>query len=140
MIVAHCKDCRAEGITTWRSAPHPGPRCTSHWNAEKRRRRLHAAGRRVLANFNISPEQYDALKAIQGGRCAICQRATGAAKRLAVDHDHTCCPGPTSCGQCVRGLLCGPCNDLLGHAHDDPAMFYRAVDYLRSWPSLEAGI
>lgn len=140
MIVALCVDCRAEGVTTWRSARHPGPRCYTHWHIELRRRRMAAAGRRVENVYGITPEQYDTIKAVQGGRCAICQKATGESKRLAVDHDHTCCPGSTSCGRCVRGLLCGPCNDLLGHAHDDPAFFYRAIDYLRSWPSLQAGI
>jgi hypothetical protein len=27
-----------------------------------------------------------------------------------VDHDHACCPGENTCGQCVRGLLCNFCN------------------------------
>jgi hypothetical protein len=62
------------------------------------------------------------MLAAQGGLCAICQRAetklqpqTGLPHRLAVDHDHTCCPGQlTSCGRCVRGLLCASCNLSLG--------------------------
>jgi hypothetical protein len=101
---------------------------------------VHAAGRRVERVYGLTPEEYARLYEHQGRRCAICRRATGATKRLAVDHDHGCCPGPSSCGRCVRGLLCSVCNDLMGHARDDPAFFHRAVDYLRAWPSLGAGI
>jgi hypothetical protein len=134
-----CKDCRAEGITTARPAPHPGPRCVTHHRA---RRKVRAAGRRpaALRRFGITPEEYAQLFAAQGNRCAICRRATGATKQLAVDHDHSCCPGPTSCGGCVRGLLCGPCNGMLAHARDDAELFHRAVRYLREWPSRTAGI
>lgn len=131
-----CKDCRAEGVTTLRPAPHPGPRCTTHHRAEQRRKRLAASGRHVQRTYGITPEEYAKLLQVQGGRCAVCRRATGRTKRLAVDHDHTCCPGPTSCGRCVRGLLCGPCNDEMAHARDDPEHFRRAIRYLNEWPSL----
>lgn len=135
MATPVCKDCRAEGVTTVRPAPHPGPRCVTHHRA---RRKVRAEGRRpaALRRFGITPEEYGKLYEAQGRRCAICRRATGATKRLAVDHDHTCCPGPTSCGRCVRGLLCGPCNDEMAHARDDPEHFRRAIRYLNEWPSL----
>ena len=58
-------------------------------------------------------EQYDALLSAQGGVCAICSRPP-TKQFLAVDHDHACCPGSRTCGQCVRGLLCGHCNRQLG--------------------------
>lgn len=126
-----CKDCRAEGLTTApRPAPHPGPRCVTHHRAKRKRDKERAHGLRVEAGFNISKERYDQLKAFQGGVCALCRRATGATKRLAVDHDHSCCAGKTSCGKCVRGLLCGPCNSVLSHARDDVEFFRRAVEYL----------
>lgn len=94
----------------------------------------------VSRTYNLTPEQYDALYRAQGGRCALCRRATGASKRLAVDHDHACCPGPVSCGRCVRGLVDSVCNDILAHFRDDPVAFERGAAYLREWPSKRAGL
>jgi hypothetical protein len=92
----------------------------------------------LRSQFGLTPAEYARLYEAQGRRCAICRRATGASKRLAVDHDHSCCPGPTSCGGCVRGLLCGPCNSVLAHVRDDPETLQRFVRYLASWPSRQA--
>jgi hypothetical protein len=89
--------------------------------------------------YAITPEVYAALYRLQGGHCAICQRATGERKRLAVDHDHSCCNGPTSCGQCVRGLLCKSCNQTLGRFRDSPEAFERAAAYLRHPPARDLG-
>lgn len=133
--VQRCKDCPPDGRL--RPAPFRGPRCATHHRAETRRQRLAAAGRYVQRTYALTAEEYTRLYELQGRRCAICRRATGATKRLAVDHDHGCCPGPTSCGKCVRGLVCGPCNDVLAHARDDVAFFHRAAQYLRAWPALE---
>lgn len=60
--------------------------------------------RRMLQCFQLTPEAYWALWDAQNGRCAICLGRSS--RRLSVDHDHSCCPGKTSCGKCVRGLLC----------------------------------
>lgn len=136
-----CKDCVVEGITTLRPAPHPGPRCQTHHYRRKKAVRL-AAHRTVKeAQFSLGPGGYDKLLAAQGGACAGCGRVPGPrAKRLAVDHDHTCCSGTTSCGRCVRGLLCHRCNDVLAHMRDDPEKLIRLARYLREWPSLKADL
>ena len=49
-----------------------------------------------------------------------------------VDHDHDCCPGQSSCGKCIRGLLCLTCNRALGLLKDDPMRVRAAADYLEN--------
>jgi hypothetical protein len=132
-----CKECEAG---TKRPAPHPGPRCATHHREEMLRRRKAAHDRRLAQVYSITPAVYAALYRLQGGTCAICQRATGARKRLAVDHDHSCCDAPTSCGRCVRGLLCKSCNQMLGRMRDSPEAFERAAAYLRYPPARDLGL
>jgi hypothetical protein len=132
-----CTDCTAEGVTTQRKAPHPGPRCATHHRAKRSQRKDAAWERRLEATYSITAEQYEAIYEAQGRRCAICRRATGAKRRLAVDHDHACCNGPTSCGRCVRSLCCSTCNKLLGHIRDDLETAERIVHYLMDPPGKE---
>lgn len=49
---------------------------------------------------------------------------------LVVDHDHSCCGGNQSCGRCVRGFLCGPCNTAIGMLHEDPTVIHHAAEYV----------
>lgn len=135
-----CVDCVAEGRPLTRTAPYPGPRCYTHSLAKKRARRVSAKDAHVQRTYSLTPEQYNALLAFQGGKCYICGRRPGR-KRLAVDHDHACCPGPISCGRCVRGLVDSHCNHkIIGWLRDSPEAFERGAAYLRSWPSRRAGI
>jgi hypothetical protein len=62
----------------------------------------------------------DRMLAEQDGRCAICQEKC---EKLVIDHCH-------QHGN-IRGLLCRPCNALLGMCQDDEAILRRAIDYLR---------
>ncbi|MEU8327286.1 endonuclease VII domain-containing protein [Micromonospora sp. NPDC048839] len=102
----------------------------------RRQRRERAHGYRVMRVYGISAGEYRLLYEYQGKRCAICERATGATKKLAVDHDHAREELEGSRAS-VRGLLCGPCNEMLGHARDDPKFFLRAVNYLINPPARE---
>jgi hypothetical protein len=109
--------------------------CTSRQAREWRirnRERHHANFRRweLRTKFALTPEEYDALLAAQGGVCAICGTAErecrdGQPKHFAIDHDHRT-------GR-VRGLLCHLCNQTLGRMKDRPELFEKAAVYLRSF-------
>lgn len=86
---------------------------------------------RRLKKFNLTQEQFDAL----GTRCQVCgvedgDPGCGRYGKLYVDHDHACCPGQESCGECVRGLLCVTCNHGIGQLGDDPERLIAAAAYL----------
>jgi hypothetical protein len=74
--------------------------------------------------YGLTREQYKALYARQGRKCAICKRPERSArnKLLAVDHCH-------ETGQ-VRGLLCTHCNRAIGLLQDDPKVVKSAAEYI----------
>lgn len=138
-----CRDCQGLGLPLTRKAPYPGPRCATHNRERKKASRNTAHARRLQVVYSITAEFYALMLAIQGHRCAICQRATGRYKRLSVDHDHKQAvldghEPDKGCMNCVRGLLCSTCNKTLGHLRDDPLAFERGAEYLREWPSHRA--
>lgn len=121
-----CKECPPTAKKP-RPAPHPGPRCTTHHRLAVKARKARAHELMVLKTYGLEPGEYQKILTFQGGKCWICRRATGATKRLAVDHDHKT--------DKVRGILCGPCNQLLGHVRDDPEVLIRAAQYLLDPPA-----
>lgn len=81
--------------------------------------RRRSMGAHLLKQYGLTLEAYAGMVEAQGGGCAICRRPPREGRRLAVDHDHSCCPGEKSCGACVRGLLCTTCNVWLGFYEND---------------------
>jgi hypothetical protein len=65
--------------------------------------------------------------------CSACGKTELEEKKFNFDHDHKCCPGEKSCGKCFRGLLCQPCNLVLGHVKDDPTILTNLVNYLERY-------
>ena len=139
-----CCDCRALPNDQRPAKPRPiagaGPRCATHARQAKRERAAKAHARHVRTTYGLPDGLYDAILEAQGGVCAWCQRATGKSRKLAVDHDHSCCPGSKSCGKCARGLLCASCNQFMGYQmRDNPDAIKRGARYL-SYPPAQAVI
>lgn len=85
---------------------------------------------RVLARYQMTVDDYASMLKKQNFVCAICKKEDDN-KRLAVDHDHACCEGNTSCGKCVRALLCSRCNKTLGMVKDDIKLLQSMIDYIK---------
>lgn len=73
--------------------------------------------------YGLAEGEFDALKELQLGVCAICKKAPTKGKSLHVDHDH-------KTGK-VRGLLCLLCNIGLGSLQDSEEVVSAALSYLR---------
>jgi Autographiviridae endonuclease VII len=126
---------RKEYSQTWRER-HPEQRAAVVRENNRRRRELNPERNRRISRashlrlaFGLTLEDYDSLLKAQGGKCAICgaeeswAKSSGDGSRLlCVDHDH-------STGR-IRGLLCAPCNNLLGMAREDATRLRRAAVYL----------
>jgi hypothetical protein len=137
-MTKRCKDCETEGILRNRATPYAGPRCTTHHRAWVKRTKARAHARHIESNFMLTAQEYQAILEVQGGRCAICQIATGKARRLAVDHDHGLAavhdhPIDRGCRRCIRGLLCKRCNRY-GSPLTHTAVL-RALEYLHNPPA-----
>jgi len=86
---------------------------------------------RRLQKYNIDLDFYEQMLAEQGGACGACGEPPQPGQVLCVDHDHACCPGQTSCGRCVRGLLCHDCNRAAGYLRDNVQTVEGLARYLR---------
>lgn len=79
--------------------------------------------RRLRIKHAMHPEDWRAMRAGQDGRCYLCQELLpDDPRKVAVDHDHRCCPPERSCATCRRGLACINCNTAIGMARDNPAL------------------
>lgn len=98
---AKCRECRRALVADWKAR-----------NPERFR------DRQIRRTYGISAAEYDERQELQHGLCGICLGKLP----LQLDHDH-------SDGR-LRGMLCGPCNRLLGQAADRADILRRAADYL----------
>jgi hypothetical protein len=98
---------------------------------EQQQRQNQKHGRRywLKYKFGITVEQWDQSLSGQDGCCYLCGDPLDKL-HIHIDHDHRCCPGNRSCGQCIRGLACRWCNQGLGQFKDDPARLRRVADNL----------
>jgi hypothetical protein len=83
----------------------------------------------IFKKYKLTKYMYEQLLAEQNGVCAICSKKP-TRNYLSVDHDHSCCPGIKTCGNCIRGLLCQSCNSFLGRVDDN---LTTAINYLETY-------
>ena len=94
-----------------------------------KRRRI-ARKYHLKATFNMTLEGFANLFKKQKNRCAGCGSKRHHGKGWNIDHNHACCLGKKSCGKCVRGILCAPCNQALGLLRDGVKTLLKLVKYL----------
>ena len=72
--------------------------------------------------YGLTEADVAAILDIQGDGCAICRNKHPGRSGWQVDHNHK--------SKKVRGVLCSPCNLMLGLARDDKLILQQAVRYL----------
>jgi len=100
------------------------------WRQNNRERARNGVRNATLkAKYGIGLEEYNKILASQNGGCAICGSTTPRINHpkkkhsaLHVDHCHKT--------DKIRGLLCMPCNTVLGQMYDSPELLRKAADYL----------
>jgi predicted TIM-barrel fold metal-dependent hydrolase len=83
--------------------------------------------RRLKQNYNMTPDEFDAMLTAQGNRCAICEASDPTHTNWVVDHHH-------ATGK-VRGILCSPCNVALRKDRDTVEHLRRALKYIEQFES-----
>lgn len=118
--------CEADGCSE-ESTPL-GKYCSKHRGWSKRSRSTMQA--------HYAPIRQAILEQ-QGGKCALCGTSDA---EWHLDHDHRCCGTKDLCRDCIRGVLCAPCNmQRLGSVEgltevpiEQARYFGRAIAYVMS--------
>jgi hypothetical protein len=133
--MAELRECRVCGEVKPPSefyGDKPSRRCKECEKAYQRDRYHNGVGKRqswanyIKRTHGITADEYEDMFDEQDGKCLICGRTEEEAypdgRRHAVDHDH-------ETGR-IRGILCGNCNQAIGHMNDDVQRLFDAARYL----------
>jgi hypothetical protein len=94
----------SDGLYPWCVGCKNGVRAERYANNHTLKKRLAAKHRE--RTYGMTRKHYEALRAAQEGRCALCQEELVPGKQTHVDHCH-------ATGK-VRALLCNSCNRVVG--------------------------
>lgn len=95
---------------------------------DKARRWETLQGGKLFVRYRLTEDDLSSMIAKYDGKCWLCKTKPA----VYVDHDHSCCSGDTTCGKCVRGVLCSGCNTGLGLLGDNIDGLKRAILYVSS--------
>jgi hypothetical protein len=142
---SRCRECNSKQNRAWYAANKDHKAAYYQANREEilryyRDNRTRISATRRNHRYSMTDGEWDSLFIAQCGCCYLCGDPLPEDPAfVATDHDHSCCPGSRSCGRCVRGLACVPCNTLIARANDDPERLLRiAVNLERAQASLVA--
>lgn len=110
VLSSHCKECDRAKQRAYES---------DHADVKR--------AKNLMANYGITPEQYDEMLVRQDFGCAICGKQDNFGDRLCVDHCHET--------GVVRGLLCHACNRAIGLLGDNTNRLKKAIKYLEGGES-----
>ena len=130
-----CKHCEVEKEKTefylffdkWAGKSYMSTRCKPCHLAYKQNnpnRARNQKAEKLQLRYGLTYESWETMREEQNYACMICgitEEQLG--KRLDVDHCH-------DSGK-ARGLLCNPCNNMIGHARDNPDILAAGSEYMR---------
>ena len=114
----------AERMAAWRQANPERARAAVRRLQVERGRWYH-----LKSEYGVTEFQFDRMYTEQGGKCAGCQKQLAYPSGALLDHDH-------ATGK-PRGLLCAPCNTMLGYVKDNPQTLRNLAAYLERQVELE---
>ncbi len=92
-----------------------------HTNPNTKRNRK---AEKLKLRYGLEHSQWEEIRKEQNYSCMICGiEETALGRKLDVDHCHAT--------GVVRGVLCNPCNTVLGHARDKIEVLEAAAEYLK---------
>lgn len=119
-----CRECLCARQRKWRAEHQEQARASDRARWARRPKQPASSAKRLAhlhSKYGISPATKRWMFEDQHGCCAICGSQQNF-ESICVDHDHTT--------GVIRGLLCKPCNSLLGHARENIKVLEQAVAYL----------
>lgn len=146
-----CKLCRHLARRERMGAVKENPRCktdeertvrekdaqTKYKRQHPERLKLTHRSSKLKYKYKLTLDQFAWLLQTQDNMCFLCgdtesrvDGRTGITMNLSVDHDHRCCKGSVSCGNCVRHLLCWHCNTMLGKIEMKPKLSQLMAHYI----------
>lgn len=110
-LACWCRDCCASKARRWYAENHEEVKASNRVRYYERNYRITRRG--------LTLEEYNELLALQGGKCAVCGCEL---LRPQIDHCHRT--------DRVRGVLCTPCNIVVGWLESHAERAVQAAAYL----------